>query len=176
MASQTNMHELSNHKNNQIDVFDNRAQHNNNNDGQVDIQTNFELLGKTNPYVTSYVCLLAPRFEEHLLIGDLSDQLHIWMKDICISFGWQLHFKDIKPNYIHWIMSVNISTYPTQFMKTVCQESSKKIFDDFPRLDQKKLAREFWAPWYFIGVGNSPFSQNSIRSFIKQIRMGQGLH
>ena len=159
----------------QIFATDEQAQYNNGIDEQEDIQSDLEFLRQTDPYITSYVCLLAPRFEEHLLTGDLSDQLHIWMKNICISFGWQLKFIDVKPKYLHWIMAVSITTYPTQFMKIVCHESSKRIFDDFPRFEHKNMSNEFWAPWYFVGVGQAPYSQNSIQSFIRQIRMEQGL-
>ena len=159
----------------QIFESDERTQLYNGIDEQEDIQSDLESLKQTDPYVTSYVCLLAPRFEEHLLTGDLSDQLYGWMKDICISFGWQLKFIDIKPKYLHWIMAVSITTYPTQFMKIVCQESSKRIFDDFPRFEKKNMSNEFWAPWYFVGVGQAPYSQDSIQSFIRQIRKEQGL-
>ena len=176
MTNQTSMNKLPVYNNNKFILLDSQTQYNNCNDQQEDIQSNLEFLKQTDPYVTSYVCLLAPRFEEHLLIGDLSDQLHIWMKNICISFGWQLKFIEIKPKYIHWIMAVSITTYPTQFMKIVCQESSIKIFDDFPKFQQKNMSNEFWAPWYFVGVGKAPYSQDSIQSFIRQIRMEQGLH
>ena len=37
------------------------------------------------------------------------------------------------------------------------------------------MSNEFWAPWYFVGVGQAPYSQNTIQSFIRQIRMEQGL-
>lgn len=129
----------------------------------------------TDPYITSFVCLLAPRFKEHLLIGDISELINIWMKDICISFGWQLRFIDVHPDYLHWIMAVRITSVPTRFMKIVRRETSKKIFDDFPRFKEKNMSNEFWAPWYFVGVGEVPYSRATIRSFINQIRFEQGL-
>lgn len=176
MAHQTSIPRLPFCNDNQIFLLGNQTQHNNSSDEQEDVQSNFEFLKQTDPYVTSYVCLLAPRFEEHLLNGDLSDRLYVWMKDICISFGWQLKFIEIMPEYLHWMMTVSITTYPTQFMKIICQESSIKIFDDFPKFQQRNMSNEFWAPWYFVGVGKAPYSQDSIQSFIKQIRMEQGLH
>ena len=139
------------------------------------IKADLESLIQTDPYVTSYVCLLAPRFEEHLLVGDLSDQLNSWMKDICISFGWRLKFLDINLKYLHWIMAVSITEFPTKFMKIVRRESSKRIFENFPKFSQKNMSNEFWAPWYFVGVGEVPYSQDSIQNFIRQIRIEQGL-
>jgi len=144
-------------------------------DDEFYIKPDIDYQDKNDLYETSYVCLLVPRFEEHLIIGDLSDQLHIWMKDICISFGWRLKYLDDNPDYLHWIMSVSISSFPAQFMKMVRRETSKKIFADFPRYKQKNMSNEFWAPWYFVGVGEVPYSLSNIQLFIKQIRIEQGL-
>jgi REP element-mobilizing transposase RayT len=153
------------HADNQYQYYDEEF----NNKPDIDYQEKIDL------YETSYVCLLVPRFEEHLIIGDLSDQLNIWMKDICISFGWRLKFLDGSPDYLHWIMSVSISSFPAQFMKIVRRETSKKIFADFPRYKQKNMSNEFWAPWYFVGIGEVPYSQSNIQLFINQIRIEQGL-
>ena len=72
-------------------------------------------------------------------------------------------------------MAVSITTYPTQFMKRVCKETSKRIFEDFPRFKDLNMSDEFWAPWYFVNVGQAPYSKDSIQSFIKQIRIQQGI-
>jgi len=128
-----------------------------------------------DPYVTSYVCLLAPRFEEHLIIGDLAEQIFPLMKNISVSFGWQLEFLDIKPDYLHWAMSVRITTYPVQFMKIIRRETSRFIFEDFPRMKDKNMSNDFWAPLYIVSVGQTPFPHGAIQSFLKQIRVQQGL-
>ena len=145
------------------------------NDQHEDTKADPGFQTQINPYVTSYVCLLAPRFEEHLLVGDLADQLHSWMNDICISFGWRLKFLDINPKYLHWIMAVSITEFPTRFIKTVRRESSKRIFEDFPKFGQRNMSNEFWAPWYFVGVGELPYSQEAIHNCMRQIRIEQGL-
>jgi len=128
------------------------------------------------PYETSFVCLLIPRFDEHQLIGDLVDTLYTCMKDTCISFGWNLKFIEISPNYLHWIMTVKIDSSPVEFMDIVRRITSKKIFDEFPRFSKKNTSERFWAPNYYVGVANLPYSIVAIQSFITQIRMEQGLH
>ena len=130
----------------------------------------------SDPYVSSFVCLLVPRFEEHTLVGDLSDRLHTWMKDICISFGWNLKFIEISPNYLHWIMTVKITSSPVEFMNIVRRTTSQKVFDEFPRFSEKNMSKKFWAPFYFVGIGNAPYSKSSIQSFVDQIRTEQGFH
>lgn len=144
-------------------------------DEQEVAQASFGSLKETSPYVTSYVSLVVPRFKEHFLMGDLSDKLYIWMKDICISFSWQLQFIDIRPNYLHWIMAVSITAYPTQFMTTFYRVSSQKILTEFPRLSHKNMSNEFWAPAYVVNVGQAPYLQDAIKSFIQQIRTQQGI-
>ena len=144
-------------------------------DKQIDIQSDIDPLELPDPYVVSYVCLLVPRFKEHLLVGDISDQLYIWMKNLCVSFGWRLKFIDISPGHLHWVMTVSITSFPTRFMKILLQETSKKIFEDFPRFKRKNVSLKFWAPWYFVGVGDVPYSQSTIQSLINQIRREQGL-
>ena len=159
----------------QIFESDKQTQNNNDVDEHEDVQIDRGFLRHVDPYVTTYICLLVPRFEEHLIVGDLSDQLYYWMKDICISFGWHLQFIDIKPEYVHWIISVSINMSPTRFMKIIRSESSSKILDEFPRIRIKNMSKDFWAPYHFVSVGQVPLHQSTIQQTLKEIRMHQGL-
>ena len=100
-----------------------------------------ELFENSGFFETTFVCLLVPRFEEHILIGDLSERLHTWMRDICISYGWNLKFIEISPNYLHWVMTVPINTPPPEFMKIVQNTTSEKIFDEFPRFSTQNTSK-----------------------------------
>ena len=60
------------------------------NDQEEFLSNEFGLFENSGPFETTFVCLLVPRFEEHALIGDLSENLHTWMREICISHGWNL--------------------------------------------------------------------------------------
>jgi len=126
-------------------------------------------------YSLSYACILVPRFNDHYLAGDIVENLNGWMLDICISYGWQLKHINIDSNYLHWVMAVNITSYPTKFMKLVRKHTSEKIFDNFPRLRAKNVSNDFWAPWYYIGTGEQPFAQKVVMEFLGQVRKQQGL-
>ena len=41
--------------------------------------------------------LLIPRFSAHYLIGDIAEDLHEWMRQICVSFEWRLESILIRP-------------------------------------------------------------------------------
>lgn len=126
-----------------------------------------------NPYNLSYVCLLIPRFQSHYLKGDLAQILYSWMQQISVSFGWQLEYIDVQPEYMQWLINVPVTTSPAQFMRLIRQHTSEKIFEDFPKFKKQNLARDFWAPGYLVIIGKQLHSPKMIEEFIKLTRQKQ---
>jgi REP element-mobilizing transposase RayT len=126
-------------------------------------------------YELSYSCLLIPRFSDHYLTGDITEDLSGWMKEICISYGWRLDAIMIRPGYLQWIMTVPLTTNPAQFMQITRQQTSRKIFDDYPRFKRKNLSGDFWALGFSITPGNQFQSAENISNFILQTRRNQGI-
>jgi REP element-mobilizing transposase RayT len=123
----------------------------------------------------AYSCLLIPRFSDHYLAGDITKDLATWMKEICISYGWRLDAIAIRPGYIQWIMTVPLTSNPARFMKIICQQTSQKILEDYPRFKRKNLSLDFWAPGFSVVHGNAPQSTEDINNFMLQIRRQQGI-
>lgn len=123
----------------------------------------------------AYSCLLIPRFSDHYLTGDITEDLVNWMKEICISYGWRLDAITIRPGYMQWVMTVPLTANPAQFMKITRQQTSQKIMEDYPRFRRKNLSLDFWAPGFSVFPGNHPQSMDSINNFIVQIRRQQGI-
>ncbi len=111
----------------------------------------------------AYACLLIPRFNDHYL-------------DVCVSYGWRLDAITIRPGYLQWIMTVPFTENPARFMKLLRQQTSQKIFEDYPRFKRKNVSLDFWAPGFSVVHGSSPQSPEEINSFILQIRRQQGLY
>jgi REP element-mobilizing transposase RayT len=129
----------------------------------------------THPYDLSYACLLIPRFSSHYLIGDVAESLHHWMQQICVSFAWRLDNLSIRPDYMQWILSVPPATPPSRCIRTVRDHTSKQIFDDFPQFKAENLSKDFWAPGYFVLLGNQPHPQEMINEYILLTRQQQGI-
>ncbi len=124
----------------------------------------------------AYSCLLIPRFSDHYLTGDITRDLEIWMKEVCISYGWRLDAITIRPGYVQWGMTVPLTANPAQFMKHIRQRTSQKIFEDYPRFSRKNVSLDFWAPGFSVMPGDHPHSAEEVNGFILQIRRQQGIY
>lgn len=125
-------------------------------------------------YNLTYACLLIPRFVQHHLTGDLADKLSTWLPHICVAYGWRLEYLAIRPDYLQWIVNVPPPTPPSYVMRVVRQQTSSKIFEEFPRLKKENPSGDFWAPGYLIMGGSQPHPPQLVKDFITQIRQRQG--
>jgi REP element-mobilizing transposase RayT len=123
----------------------------------------------------NYACLLVPRFTAHYMTGDLADRLSEWMPNICIAFGWRLEFVAVRPEYLQWVVNVTPNTSPGYLMRIMRQQTSEKIFAEFPRLKRENPSGDFWAPGYLIMGGLQPHPPQLVKDYIKQTRIRQGI-
>jgi REP element-mobilizing transposase RayT len=123
----------------------------------------------------AYACLLIPRFDTHHLIGDTADRLTDWVPQVCIAFGWRLEHISVRPDYLQWVVRVPPSTAPGYIMRIIRQQTSDRMFTEFPRFKKDNPSGDFWAPGYLIMGSPDPHPQKMVRDFIKQTRNRQGL-
>jgi REP element-mobilizing transposase RayT len=125
-------------------------------------------------YNLTYACLLVPRFASHYITGDLSDHLSEWIPNICIAFGWRLEYLAVRPDYLQWVVNVRPNASPGYLMRIMRQQTSEKIFAEFPRLKKENPSGDFWAPGYLIMGGSQPHPPQLVRDYIRQTRERQG--
>ncbi|HMD82538.1 MAG TPA: IS200/IS605 family transposase, partial [Anaerolineales bacterium] len=125
-------------------------------------------------YNITYACLLVPRFSSHYLTGDMSDRLSEWLPQICIAFGWRLEYLAVRPEYVQWVVNVPPATSPGYLMRIMRQQTSEKIFIEFPRKKKENPSGDFWAPGYLIMGGTQPHPPQLVKDYIKQTRTRQG--
>jgi REP element-mobilizing transposase RayT/DNA-binding NarL/FixJ family response regulator len=123
----------------------------------------------------NYACLLVPRFTAHYMTGDLADYLSEWMPNICVAFGWRLEFLAVRPDYLQWVVNVTPNTSPGYLMRIMRQQTSEKIFNEFPRLRRDNPSGDFWAPGYLIMGGLQPHPPQLVKDYIRQTRQRQGI-
>ena len=125
-------------------------------------------------YNLTYACLLVPRFTSHYLTGDISDRVSEWLPQICIAFGWRLEYLAVRPEYVQWVVNVPPATSPGYLMRIMRQQTSEKIFTEFPRMKKENPSGDFWAPGYLIMGGTQPHPPQLVKDYIKQTRTRQG--
>jgi len=125
-------------------------------------------------YNLTYACLLVPRFSSHYLTGDMSDRLSEWLPQICIAFGWRLEYLAVRPEYVQWVVNVPPATSPGYLMRIMRQQTSEKIFAEFPRMKKENPSGDFWAPGYLIMGGTQPHPPQLVKDYIRQTRERQG--
>ncbi len=135
----------------------------------------FEPVASRTPYDLSYACLLIPRFSAHYLIGDIAEDLRDWMHRICISFSWRLEDISVRPEYMQWVLYVPAATPPSRCIRTIREQTSRKIFEDFPHIRHENLSKDFWAPGYLVLVGPTPHPPEMINEYIRLTRQQQGI-
>jgi len=129
-----------------------------------------------DPYDLSYACLLIPRFSDHYLTGDITLSLPVWMKEICVSYGWRLESIVIRPGYLQWVITVPPAANPAHILRITRQQTSLKILSEFPRYKLQNLSGDFWAPGYSIISGKQVQTPELISSFIQLTRKQQGIY
>jgi REP element-mobilizing transposase RayT len=127
------------------------------------------------PAEVSYSCLLIPRFHDHHLAGDITEDLVEWMKEICISYSWRLGAIVVRPGYLQWVLTVPLGENPARVMRLARQHTSLKIFDDYPRFKRQNMSGDFWAPGYYVAPGDQLLSLETISSFTLATRKQQGI-
>jgi REP element-mobilizing transposase RayT/CheY-like chemotaxis protein len=125
-------------------------------------------------YNLTYACLLVPRFSSHYLTGDMADRISEWLPQICIAFGWRLEYMAVRPEYVQWVLNVPPATSPGYLMRIIRQQTSEKIFVEFPRMKKENPSGDFWAPGYLIMGGTQPHPPQLVKDYIKQTRTRQG--
>ena len=122
----------------------------------------------------TYACVLVPRLPQHHLLGDLALRLNQWVMQLSITFGWRLEHLAIRPDFLHWMAVVQPATSPAVMVRNLRQQTSQRIFREFPWMAWENPSQDFWAPGYLIVNGRDPLSQQLVLEFITKTRAHQG--
>ena len=122
----------------------------------------------------AYTCVLIPRLPGHLLIDQPAEQLIGWLPQLCLAYGWRLEGLLIRPEYLQWTVQVAPAISPGNVIRLIRQQSSRRIFSQFPQFEIDNPSGDFWAPGYLIISGYQPPPFNLVHDFIRQTRQRQG--
>jgi REP element-mobilizing transposase RayT len=123
----------------------------------------------------SYACIMVPRMPQHSIGGDLAERLSGWTRQLCLAYGWRLTLLVVHPDYVEWVMNVPPTASPSTMMRIFRQQTSTRIFADFPALVRDNPSGDFWAPGYLIMSSGQLPPEAVAKDFIQQTRRRQGI-
>ena len=122
----------------------------------------------------AYTCVLLPRLPGHALEGFLADRLTDWLPQLCLAYGWRLEAMLLRPEYLQWTVQVAPAISPGNVVRLIRQQTTRRVFSQFPQLEVENPSGDFWAPGYLIISGFQPPSLHLVQDFIRQTRLRQG--
>ena len=123
----------------------------------------------------AYACVLVTRLPSQMIAGDLGVLLNRVVTRLCLAYGWRLEHLAIRPQYLHWVVSVSPQVPPAEVIRNLREQTSALIFEEMPKLAKENPSGDFWAPGYMVVHGRQTLSGDLLRDFIRQTRLHQGL-
>lgn len=106
-----------------------------------------------------FTCLLIPRLNPKFISSDILDLLEEKTPLIFLSYGWRLNDILIKKDMMQWIAAIPPIIAPAFQIKTIRKETSKLIFEHFPKISMDGLMKDFWVPGYLVAIGSERISE-----------------
>jgi len=106
-----------------------------------------------------FTCLLIPRLNPKFISNDILDFLEEKTPLIFLSYGWRLNDIIIKKDMMQWIAAIPPIIAPAFQIKTIRKETSKLIFEKFPKISMDGLMKDFWVPGYLVAIGSERISE-----------------
>ena len=121
--------------------------------------------------VSDVTFYLAPRQNNHYLIGNLSRQLHRWLPDLCQTYGWELGALSVRPDYIKWTLQDFPEKLIQEMLQIVRKKTSGWVFRVFPNMKEGVFSPDFWAPGYLVDTQNRDYSTRALLACVAKNRL-----
>lgn len=123
------------------------------------------------PEVSDVTFYLVPAAERHFLIGELSGWLRRWLPPLCETYGWQLGYLSVRPDYLKWTLRDFPESLIREMLLIVRRKTSERIFRVFPNLKADNPTGAFWAPGYLVDTQNRDFSTQALIAHVASHRL-----
>jgi REP element-mobilizing transposase RayT len=124
----------------------------------------------------TYACLFVPRMPSHKLMGDIAGELKSWVFKLCIAYNYRLKYIEINQDFLLWIVNIDASKSPGKMLQNIASQTSKRIFEEFPKFSRDNPSGEFWADEMFLINREQSFTQKELDDKISKIRNRQGIN
>lgn len=123
--------------------------------------------------VSDITFYLVPHQNRHFLLGILARRLREWFPRICETYGWELAYLSIRPDYVKWTLHDFPDALIHEMLEIVRRRTSERIFRIFPNLQAGSQTGDFWSPGYLVDRQNREFSTQVLIAHVTKSRLNE---
>lgn len=123
--------------------------------------------------VSDITIYLAPRRNDHNLVGDLDRQLRSWLPEICTYYGWGLGSITVRADYLRWTLKDFPEVLIQDMLQIIRKQTSGRIFSTYPEYQKGSVSEDFWAPGYLVDTQNKAYSTSELLVIIAPNRLNR---
>ncbi len=121
--------------------------------------------GWHNVYALKYHIVWVTKYRYNKFFGQVEKNARQVFFDIAKEYDWEIEELGVEPDHVHVYLSTEPTDKPSDVVKWVKEESSKRLGKIYPYLKNKKGA--VWARGYFISTVNDKTISEQIKRYIK---------
>jgi len=121
--------------------------------------------GWHNVYTLKYHIVWVTKYRYNKFFGQVEKDAKTVFFEIAKDYDWEIVELGIEPDHVHVYLSTEPTDRPSDVVKWMKEESSKRLGKKYPYLKNKKGA--VWARGYFISTVNDKTISEQIKRYIR---------
>jgi len=122
--------------------------------------------GSHTKFKIEYHFVWATKYRYKVLTNEIGLRLRELIRQTCERFEIQILRGVVSKDHIHILVSAPPSMSPSEIMRRIKGNSSKKIFQEFPHIKKRYWGQHFWARGYFC-VTAGELTKEMIREYLE---------
>jgi len=103
-------------------------------------------------YNVNYHFVWSTKYRRTVLVGDVSDDLHMLRELIAEQKGMTLITQEIMPDHVQLFVTAHPTFSPANIVKIFKGITAKKLFKLHPEIKSKLWDEHLWNPSYYVGT------------------------
>jgi len=105
--------------------------------------------GSHTAYAIEYHFVWVTKYRYKVLVGDVGSRVRELVRQTCDTFEIEILKGVVSKDHVHILVSAPPNMAPSEIMRRIKGRTSRKLFEEFPKLKKRYWGRHFWARGYF---------------------------
>lgn len=122
--------------------------------------------GSHTKYRLMYHLVWTPKYRKRVLENEIAARLKVLFEECAEVNGWKIEELNIQDDHVHMMVQLKTTISVANAVQLLKGGSSKKIREEFPKLEEFLWGDSFWGDGYFAEtVGQK--NETAIRKYIQ---------